>query len=123
MKEINIRSGEVHMNLSSGRFYVTADAMATLKDIGEAYKLYSNSDERCGYRIALADHPQRMLVAQERVDDSHWETVRVIAKDPKQIRACLVFHELLEALNDMERELPAVSKQHQTVKGKHQNER
>ena len=104
MKEISVRSGEVHMNLDSGRFYVTADAMDTLKQIGEAYKIFSSSDERRGYRIALLEQPQRMLVAQEYTVGSEWEPIRVITKDDAQIRACLAFQELLSALQDMERD-------------------
>ena len=104
MKEVNIRTGEVHMNLSSGQFYVTADAMATLKDIGEAYKIFSGSDERHGFRLSMAYQPQTMLVAQMRVGDEEWETMRVVSKDQKQIRACLAFQELLDAIADMEPE-------------------
>lgn len=104
MKEFNIRTGEVHMNLSSGQFYVTADAMATLKDIGEAYKIFSSSDERHGFRLSVVYQPQTMLVAQMRVGDGEWEPARVVSKDQKQIRACLAFRELLDAIADMEPE-------------------
>ena len=104
MKEINIRTGEVHMNLASGQFYVTADAMATLKDIGEAYQLFSGNDERHGRRLSMEYQPQTMLVAQERVGDGEWEPVRVVVKDQKQIRACLAFQELLDAIAEMEQE-------------------
>ena len=104
MKEVNVNSGEVHMNLSSGRFYVTADAMATLKEIGEAYKIYSSNDERHGRRLSVVYQPQKMLVAQERVSDTEWEPVRMITKDRKEIRACLAFQELLDAIRDMEPE-------------------
>ena len=104
MKEINVRSGEVHMNLSSGKFYVTADALATLKEIGEAYKIYNSNDERHGRRLAVAYQPQKMLVAQERVSDTEWEPVRMITKDQKEIRACFAFQELLDAIRDIEQE-------------------
>ncbi len=104
MKEINIRTGEIHMNLSSGQFYVTADAMATLKDIGEAYQIFSSSDERHGRRLSMSYQPQTMLVAQEHVGDGEGEPVRVISKDQKQIRACLAFQELLDVIAEMEQE-------------------
>ena len=104
MKEINIRTGEVHMNLSSGQFYVTADALATLKDVGEAYKIFSSSDERHGFRLSVVYQPQTMLVAQMCVGEGKWEPMRVVSKDQKQIRACLAFQELLDAIADMEQE-------------------
>ena len=100
-------SGEVH--IGSGGVYTTVDAVEAMKCIGLSYGLYSHAEEFREQRVMLDEggtHPT--LVVQE--DVSHhgsplWETVRTLTDDPQQIHRYLAFRDMLNILQEIDREL------------------
>ncbi|WP_325213486.1 hypothetical protein [Oscillibacter sp.] len=101
-KKISL-AGEVH--ISGGSVHTTVDALYALESIGIAYGLYSPAEGRRNYRVTLegGDHPA--LVMQENI--SHhgtplWETVKVVADDPKQIKRYMAFRSTVQMIQEMD---------------------
>ena len=107
MKEIEIKSGKLNVWLASGGMSVTAEALPLLKQIGQAYGIYSLESERARCRIMVAEEPERALVLQEDTGyhgRPEWETTRVITTDPKRIDAYTEFCKLVKICQELDRD-------------------
>lgn len=108
MKNVNIPNPVITMmpNTKGLNLSVSADALCTLKAVGETYGIYFDS-KGCHYdrRVIIDEvHEQKLLIEQEDISrhgSPCWEDVRTISDDPKRIAAVQAFDNLLEALSKL----------------------
>ena len=68
-KEIILQDGKISIGFRGG-VAVTADALATLRQIGVAYGMYSEYEELPDVRVELLKEPERELAVMAKTSSS-----------------------------------------------------
>ena len=100
-KEIILQEGKVSFGFRGG-IAVTADALATLKQIGIAYGMYSEYEELPDVRVELTKDPRELIVVAKTADG--WAKSHTLSRDNKAIERYLAFRMLYKDLVAQERE-------------------
>jgi hypothetical protein len=101
-KEIILQDGKISIGFRGG-VAVTADALATLRQIGVAYGMYSEYEELPDVRVELLKEPERELAVMAKTS-SGWAKSHTLTRDARMIERYLAFRMLYKDLVAAERE-------------------